>query len=143
VKSTDFYLNTDNVYARLRDEYLKYGGLIIACDFDDTLYDFHKKGRSYNDVIELLRRWRPYAEILITSCVNRTDTERIRFIHRYLRENEIPYDKVNQHSAKSPTPEANKLYYNVLLDDRAGLRESYEVLLRLITEIENGGLSDV
>ncbi|WP_316771425.1 hypothetical protein [Pedobacter frigiditerrae] len=51
----DFYLNPFNSSARLIDEYQKYGSIVIAYDFDDTVYDFHKKGRMYNQVIDLLR----------------------------------------------------------------------------------------
>lgn len=132
---TDFYLNKGNVYARLKEEYLKYGSLIIACDFDDTLYDFHKKGRTYNDVIELLRKWKDMSEIIITSCKDVDDTESVQFIRNYLVANDIPFDKINEQSVHSPTPRATKIYYNVLLDDRAGLSESFEMLTLLYLDI--------
>ena len=51
----DYYLNSDNSFERLLDEYQKYKTLVVAFDFDDTVYDFHKKGRLYSDVINLLR----------------------------------------------------------------------------------------
>ena len=43
----DFYLYEENCYQRLEDEFKKYGKLIFCVDFDDTIYDFHKLGRSY------------------------------------------------------------------------------------------------
>ncbi len=47
----DFYLNPENSAPRFIEEYNKYGTLVVAFDFDDTVYDFHKKGRIYSDVI--------------------------------------------------------------------------------------------
>ncbi len=40
----DFYLQANNSYNRLEEEFKKYGKLIFCVDFDDTIYDFHKKG---------------------------------------------------------------------------------------------------
>ncbi len=142
-KRTDYYLKVANVYNRLLEEYMKYGKLVIACDFDDTLYDFHKKGRSYNNVIELLRRWKGKAEIIITSCIDEGDDARVQRVKDYLRDNDIPYDKINEQSSYAPTPKATKVYYNALLDDRAGLRETYDVLEKLITAIENNTISAI
>lgn len=53
----DFYLQAGNSYQRLEDEFKKYGKLIFCVDFDDTIFDFHKKGRTYDDLIQLLKRW--------------------------------------------------------------------------------------
>lgn len=50
----DFYLQSNNSYNRLEEEFKKYGKLIFCVDFDDTIYDFHKKGRTYENVISLL-----------------------------------------------------------------------------------------
>lgn len=49
----DFYLQSNNSYNRLEEEFKKYGKLIFCVDFDDTIYDFHKKGRTYENVISL------------------------------------------------------------------------------------------
>lgn len=61
----DFYLSEENCYQRLKTEFEKYGKLIFCVDFDDTIYDFHKLGRSYDDVINLLHRWGNYSEVVI------------------------------------------------------------------------------
>lgn len=39
----DFYLQSGNSYRRIEDEFKKYGKLIFCVDFDDTIYDFHKR----------------------------------------------------------------------------------------------------
>lgn len=131
--TTDFYLNSNNAYKRLEDEYLKYGKLIIACDYDDTLYDFHKKGRTYNDVINLLQRWKDYAEIIIWTG---NGEEKYDDITKYLEENDIPFNGINCDS--NVKVNGRKIYANVYLDDRAGLQEVYGMLEYLITMIEMG-----
>ena len=51
----DFYLNNNNCTQRLINEYKKYGKLIVAYDFDNTVYDFHSKGYKFNKIIDLIR----------------------------------------------------------------------------------------
>ena len=61
----DPYLIENSSYKRLKDEYLKYGTLIIAFDFDSTVYDYHKKGDTFNNVINLLRKLKDYAYLIV------------------------------------------------------------------------------
>lgn len=65
----DFYLDPENCYQRLEDEFKKYGKLIFCVDFDDTLYDFHNVGRTYGDVMALLKVWEDYSEVVIFTIV--------------------------------------------------------------------------
>lgn len=41
---------------RLLEEYKKYGKLIVAFDYDNTIFDYHNNGGDYSCVIELLKR---------------------------------------------------------------------------------------
>lgn len=124
----DFYLNPENSQNRLIEEYKNYGSLVVAYDFDDTVYDFHKKGRVYNDVIVLLRKLKSISCYLI--CW--TGQEDLKFVSNYLIANEIPFDSINEnppfHKLKS-----KKVYANVYLDDRAGLHQVYNEL-KFLTE---------
>ena len=126
----DFYLNPENSQSRLLEEYKNYGSLVVAFDFDDTVYDFHKKGRIYNDVIALLRKLKSLDCYLI--CW--TGQEDLEFVSNYLKANEIPFDSVNEnppfHKLKS-----KKVYANVYLDDRAGLHQVYNELIYLTKNI--------
>lgn len=123
----DFYLNTSNSATRLIDEYQKYGALIIAYDFDDTVYDFHKKGRAYCQVIDLLIALKSINCYLI--CW--TGQEDILFVKSYLSENNIPFDTINENP---PFYKSNsrKVYANAYLDDRAGLKQVYDELASLV-----------
>lgn len=51
----DHYFDTQNCVDRLMADYRKHNNLIVGCDFDDTVFDFHKKGHTFNEVISLLR----------------------------------------------------------------------------------------
>lgn len=88
----DFYLNPSNSSARLIEEYQKYGSIVIAYDFDDTVYDFHKKGRIYTKVIKLLIDLKSINCFLIC-WTGQEDTD---FVKSYLTENNIPFDTINE-----------------------------------------------
>lgn len=131
----DYYLNSENVYRRLEEEYLKYGRLILCVDYDDTLFDFHKKGRTYEDVFQLLRRWQKYADIIIWTG-NGEDC--FTDIRTYCEEHGLTIYGINCDSRIKVA--GRKIYANAYLDDRAGLSETYHTLLRLIDNIEQGKL---
>jgi hypothetical protein len=52
----DPYLGDSACILRLVAEYRQHNSVVVAYDFDDTVYDFHKKGRQYTRVVEILRR---------------------------------------------------------------------------------------
>ena len=52
----DKYLSDDACESRLFADYMKHGMLIVAVDFDNTIYDFHNDGLVFNDVIALIKR---------------------------------------------------------------------------------------
>ena len=123
----DFYLNSDTSFARMLDEYQKYKTLIVAYDFDDTVYDFHKKGRLYTEVITLLRALKEINCHLI--CW--TGQEDLEFVKSYLLENNIPFDGINE-NPPFRTSSSKKIYANVYLDDRAGLKQVFDELNQLL-----------
>lgn len=126
----DYFLKTQNVYQRLMNEYEKYGKLIIAYDYDDTVFDYHSRGSYYNDVIDLLRRLRPFARFIVfTSCNKEKEPE----IAQYLIDHDIPFDTINEDIVTEFG--GRKVYYNLLLDDRAGLKEVYDLLTRFLEEV--------
>lgn len=129
----DYYLSEENCYQRLRSKFQKYGKLIFCVDFDDTIYDFHKLGRSYDDIINLLHRWEKYSEVVILTG---NGDDKYDVIEKYLSEKQITYRGINCDSSVSFG--GRKTYGNVYIDDRGGLPSVYRILNRLITEIEEG-----
>ena len=131
----DPFMNRERVKDRLRNEFKKYGKLIIAYDFDYTVHNFHDEGYSYEFVSNLLRRWRPYANFIVFTA---SPESRFQYIKDYLNNREIPFDAINEEVIQRGY--TRKIYYNVFLDDRAGLGETAEILFELIEEIEKGEL---
>ena len=115
----DFYLNAENSFNRLLEEYNQHQSIVVAFDFYDTVYDFHKKGRFYNDVIELLKKLKSI------NCywICWTGQHVLGFVSGYLKNNNIPpfHKSINK-----------KIYANAYLDDRAGLKQVYDELKGLI-----------
>jgi hypothetical protein len=135
LQKQDFYLNERNCYIRLKNEFEKYGKLIFCVDFDDTLYDFHKKGRTYENVIKLLKRWERYSEVIIFTGNGENSYP---MIEEYLDKHNIKYKGINCDS--SVAVKGRKTYANVYIDDRGGLPLVYKHLMTLIEEIEGGNI---
>ena len=49
------YLNKNNNFTRLVNEYEKYGKLVIGFDFDNTIFDVHNTGANYSELINILQ----------------------------------------------------------------------------------------
>lgn len=125
--------NTQQAIERLRGELAAHGSLFIAFDFDNTIFDYHNSGRDCHDVIDLLRRCsgssRNHTMILLTS---NEDEEKLAFMRYYCRHFGIRIDYVNENPIVCRG--CRKPYYNILLDDRAGLQEACEVLTEVLNE---------
>lgn len=126
----DFYLNPENSKNRLLEEYKAYNSLVVAYDFDDTVYDFLKKERIYNDVILLLKN----LKLINCNLICWTGQDDLEFVAKYLKDNDIPYDSINENPSFHKKT-SRKVYANAYLDDRAGLKQVYEELNYLINNI--------
>lgn len=127
----DWYLSEEHCYERLKSEYKEHGKLIFCVDFDDTLYDYHGTGKSFNQLIDLLHRWEDYSEVIILTG---NGEEEYPKIEKYLEDNHIKYRGINCQSSVPVT--GRKVYGNVYIDDRGGLPFVYKMLNTLIEEIE-------
>jgi hypothetical protein len=124
---TDPYLVPGTSTLRLVKEWEKHGKLIVAYDFDGTVHDYHGEGHQYDKVIALLRECKKMGCYLIVFSTS--EPERHDFIKNYLDRWDIPYDSVNENMPGLPF-KGGKIYYNILLDDRAGLDSAYSSLLQ-------------
>lgn len=125
----DYYMNDQHVLDRLVKEYNKYGTLIVAYDFDNTVYDYHDEGHSYNQIETLLRKLKLIGCYLIVFTAS--DKSKFEFIRDYLKNKDIPFDSINE-NAPFVNFNSGKVYYNILLDDRAGLSSAYNVLYKFL-----------
>lgn len=118
---------------RLKNEYDKYGKLIVAFDFDNTIYDFHKNEGDYSEVIDLLKECIKLEFDLILFTVDE-DPDKVSEKVRWLVSNDL-WSYKSSHFFVNTGPlfsGSRKPYYNILLDDRAGLEESYNILKQVV-----------
>lgn len=131
----DPYFSTDVCVDRLYKEYLNHKSLIIALDFDDTIFDYHKKGYTYNQVVNLIKECQ---QLGFHICIfTGTPKDKWENIYDYCEGIGIKISSINKNPINLPFGNDGKMYYNILLDDRAGLRESYEVLKKTLNKIQN------
>lgn len=128
----DPYLDFEWCYMRLKKEVDKYGTLYIAFDFDNTVFDFHNKGDVYPYVEHLLRQAKDVGFKLIL-FTGHDDADKLAEISEYCKERGYAPDYINE----SPIMPTRKPYYNLLLDDRAGLSDATKLLFRIIYYISN------
>jgi hypothetical protein len=124
------FLNPEFGYQRLLREYKQYGSIAVAVDFDNTIYDYHQSGMDCSELMDLLRKLKSIdCYIILWTC-----SDDYGFIKTYCAENQIPYNAIN----KDPpffNSGTRKIFYSELLDDRAGLRESFDRLTKLYEQI--------
>ena len=107
----DPFLDINRVVDRLYSEYKRYGDIIIAFDFDYTVHNFRDEDYTYERVSEMLRKWQPYAKLVVFSA---SQEERYPYIADYLNQNNIPFDRpTGQHNTLKdlgPGDEMNGLW---------------------------------
>ena len=131
----DPYFNCDTCVNRLFDEYKKYGKLIIACDWDVTLYDYHKKGFKYPKVIELLKECQ---ELNFYICIfTGSPKDKYLQILEDAKNLGLKISSINQNPFPMPFGNDGKIYFNHLLDDRAALGMAYQILRETVLKIKN------
>ncbi len=123
----DEFLEPGSNFKRICEEYKKYGSLTIGCDFDGTLFDYHKNGSTYNMVIELLRD----LKLLGCKIIIWTAAENLVNVERYLVEHKIPYDGINTDGIELGW-KSRKPFFSCLIDDRSGIEQVYKELKMLV-----------
>lgn len=134
------FTNQDKVLERLKREYLKHGSIIVAYDFDNTIYDFHDQGLNMQGTIDTLRK--AYALGMDMFCFTANSDHKLISLNisKLLK---IPVDnqKINC-STLDYMFLGRKPYYSILLDDRAGLDSSLRTLNQFLFFVEKNQLTD-
>lgn len=117
---------------RLVEQYKLHDQLVIAYDFDDTV-------RPYwcGDCTEIQSLLRGAKRALNAYFIVYTSNKDIEGIKAYLNEEKIPWDSINENAPFAP-PFGGKIYYNLFLDDKAGLAQAAGILRDLIYLVDNG-----
>ncbi len=127
----DEFLEEGKSYTRLYNEYKKHGSLVIGFDFDGTVHDYHQTGASYELVRQLLRDLKGIGcKIYCWTAYKDLD-----YVQQFCDDNFIPCDGVNCDGIHLGY-ESRKPFFSVLLDDRAGLIQTYMELRKLLSEIK-------
>ena len=129
--SKDHYLNLQNSVIRLLEEWDKYGKLIVAYDFDDTVCPSDNRPEC-RQIIELLRECKKQGcYMIVFTC---RPYEEYDFVRKFLDDNDIPYDMINDNDPEVKLSTSRKIFYNIFLDDRCGLKSAYEIMVRTLEQ---------
>ena len=126
-QATDKYLQTGALFNKLKQDYKMFGRIIVAYDFDDTVFSVNPKLTS--QVRELLKVISKYPDIFKMVVYTARTPELYGEVRRYLDKEEIRYDKINEPIPGTFPDKGQKILYSVFLDDRAGLRTAYTELV--------------
>jgi hypothetical protein len=130
----DPYTNVSTCVDRLYREWQAHPQLIVATDFDDTVFPYHATGHTHFEVIGALERAfkaRFYIVLLTASAPHRFDEMRA-----FMLKHGITVHSVNENPIELPFGKHGKPYYNILLDDRAGLGQALETLKAVLDKVE-------
>lgn len=117
---------------RLITQYKKQDRIVIAYDFDDTVRPMYCA--DCGKIQSLLRQLKDNINAYFIVFTSNKDIE---YVKDYLNDWEIPYDSINENAPFVPFKEG-KIFYNVLLDDKAGLGEVVNNLEQFIYLVDNG-----
>lgn len=131
------YLNDRKAIDRLKREYKEHKNLVIGFDFDSTIFDYHKEGLELQPVIDLLKRC---SDLNFTMCMFSLSQEEGKGTLKAWHCSKLLGIKVD-HINCSPLlggqdPHwGSKPFFSILLDDRAGLSASYNILKTTLKEL--------
>ena len=132
---TDPYISAVRCVRRLANEYERHGSLYVAFDFDNTVYDYHNQGFVFERVEKILKECKKYGFRLVLFTAKETQSDIDKCV-AYCAERGYEPDYVNE----CPVMNTSKPYYNILLDDRAGLQSALYILEEVINLIKYGDL---
>jgi len=120
----------------LKKVYEEHRRIIVAFDFDNTVFDYHNVGLDCSPIVDILHECQSLGFPLI--CFTSNVGDRLVFIKHYLKEVlrfkksiVINGDVIALH-VSSKVSNYTKPYANIYLDDKAGLKESYNNLKEII-----------
>ena len=123
---SDPFTSTANCVDRLYKEWCKHGKILISVDFDDTVYDFHSAGNDHLRVINILEECQKLGFYITVFTASKPD--RFDFIREFMSNIGIQIHSINENPIPLHYGNNGKVYYNILLDDKAGLGQALDIL---------------
>lgn len=103
--------------------YEEHGTIIVGVDFDDTIFPYNKRSKTQCETVrEVLLQARPYITICLYTIA---DEQSLKYKLALMEMWGLTPDYVNESPVKMSGP---KPYFNLLLDDKAGLFEATSTL---------------
>lgn len=120
----DTFFNDEALLDKLKVHYKEHNKIIVAYDYDDTIAPTYMS-KCCDSVIALLKEIKPYAVFICYTANQNPDK-----VKQYIKENNIPLDAFNDNVdfMKDKFGGTSKVYFNILLDDKAGLGQAYRIL---------------
>jgi hypothetical protein len=142
----NYFLTPSNNLKKLLEDWQNYERIIVGIDFDSTLVPYRKyEGEHCDEVCQLIRDLK---EVCGTFNILWTANKYPDKCAAWCESKGIPIDAVNENA-----PEAidyfmregyeeppRKLFFNILLDNVAGLSETFNHLRILVDLVKNGTL---
>lgn len=125
------FTKSENCAERLFQQWKEHNSLIIAVDFDDTVCPY-KDDYDTSEVINILKRCNENNFKLIVFTAS--EKERFKKIEQFFEDNLIKIEGINK-NLLDKIGNDGKIYYNLLLCDRAGLGQALETLEILLEKI--------
>ena len=128
----DTFFSTEFCIEKLKEDYNTHGKIIVAYDFDDTV-EPSKINYSCDSVVKLLQLCSEFSDIEMICYTARTKTEDIKNVKESLKSLGIKFDAINDDCPRIKREmehiHDSKVLFSVFLDNRAGLKQAYDILL--------------
>lgn len=139
-----WFANTRFVETLIND-YKEHGNIIVAFDFDDTV-EPSKPDIDCTPIVKLLQVCSELGFTMICYTA-RTLNSDINHVRETCNRLHIKCDYINEDcdavKREREYEHANKICYNIFLDDRAGLISAFEILLAFVNWFLNQKTSDI
>jgi hypothetical protein len=120
---------------RLISEWEQHDKIIIACDFDDTIFPWKMNNTDFKRIINILKDARNVGAYIVIFTARESD--RHEEVIKYCSEIGLEIDGINKTPIDLPYGNNTKIYANIFIDDRAGLNESLNILEMAMDVIRN------
>jgi len=111
--------------ARLAREWIEHDNIIIGVDFDDTIYPYREDITDHKQVIAAIKSATSSNAIVV--IYTGSTPARYPEILDYCSKIGIKVSKINE-NVIAPFGDNRKIYCNIYLDDRSGLKEALNIL---------------
>mgnify|MGYP006169749973 CR=1 FL=1 len=126
------YEDHAHCFQRLLKEYKEHGKLVIAFDFDNTVYDFHKAGLNLKRARAAIIQAKSLGHEVYCFTANNDEN----FVKDFCKLTLGFIPAINESSIDHLFG-TRKPFYSLLLDDRAGLSSALNLLIQLNEHIIN------